>query len=397
MAPILFICHDTGNTNVMLQTAKHLLELNPDEDIKFLVIGAAADLIFSKPENQFLADKVIRLTSWLEEKDLHDFSKINLRPLSDDEMGKVATNLEALKPAAAITGCSSGLEARAPFQIAKLLTTHLPLDANYIYNGDFFQDVATNPFWTCLSEEWIEKLSLMVAFTTAVQQVKDKNEKAMCYLTGSSALDDVLEAKKTPEEIADIRDTLEVKPEQELVFVAGSKFVNDDLKLLNCLAKSIQQHPETAVRMGMHPGTSDAPGYAQKILDWLNEKEIANLKLVVNKKLAAKLPESLSANKYIKIDDISGDKTFPAISAMASSLPSTLSTQTIMRQLPSFCLKKYKARSYMAEFFAQSSEELFQARAKDQQKLDRIELGLPAGRTVEIIGEKLTTASRLRR
>jgi hypothetical protein len=389
MATILFTCHDTGNTNVLFATAKHLLAQNPDADIKFLVIGEAANKIFSKPENQHLADKVIQVTSWLEEK---DFSKLNFRPLSEDEIKIIATNLEALKPAASITGCSCGPTALAPFQIAKLLTTHLPLDANYIYNGDFFQDLTNNPFWTCLSEEWIVKLSLMVAFTTAVQQAKDANENAKCYLAGSSELDKGLEAEISSETIARIRGTLEVKPEQILVFIAGSKFVDDDLKLLNCLVKSIQNHPEAALRMGMHPGTHDAPAYVEKILTWLNEKKIANFKLVVNQAISTKLPEQLRTNEYIKISNISGDETFPAINALASSQPSTMPTQAIMKQLPSFCLEEYKPLSYMAAFFAKSSEALFQAQEKSEQ-LDKIKLGLPAERTVEIISEKLTIAS----
>jgi hypothetical protein len=82
MATKIFVCHDTGNTNVLLAVAKYILEQYPDADITFLVIGEAANKIFSKPENEYLAKKVIRLTSWLEEK---DFSKLTHRRLSKDE------------------------------------------------------------------------------------------------------------------------------------------------------------------------------------------------------------------------------------------------------------------------------------------------------------------------
>jgi hypothetical protein len=391
MTTTILTCHDTGNTNVLLATAKHLLTQNHDADIKFLVIGEAANTIFNKPENAYLASRVIRVTSWLEEK---DFSMFGKRPLTEAEMKIIATNLAALKPVAAITGCSCGPEALAPFQIAKLLTAYLPVDTNYIYNGDFFQDLKNNPFWACLSEEWIVKLSLMVAFTTAVQQAKAMNEKVNCYLTGSSELDKVLEAKTSAEELARIRDTLEVSLTQELIFIAGSKFIDDDLKLLNCLAQSMQKHPGAALRMGMHPGTSDAPAYVEKILGWLDEKKIANFKLVVNEAISLKLTAQLRANEYIKISAISGDQTFPAINALASSQPSTMSTQAVMRQLPSYCLEEYKPLSYMAAFFAPSAEALFQKQEPGKQ-LDKTKVGLPEGRAVEIISDMLTTVSRV--
>jgi hypothetical protein len=384
MTPIVFVCHDTGNTNVLLTAAKSMLQNNADLEIKFLVIGEAANNIFNNKANAHLKEKVIRLTDWIEEK---DFSKLNLRPLTTKETEIVAANLVALNPLSAITGCSCGPQALAPFQVGEILSKIPTIEANIIYNGDFFQDLKNNPFWACLTTDWIEKLSVYVAFVEAMNQVEAFNKSVKRTLAGSSALDNVLEAKEDLNYIASVRTALGVADNQNLVFVSGSKFINDDLKLLEALAESLQNNPEAAVRMGMHPGTSDVPDYVGKLVAWLDKMKIENLRLVVKPAVAAKIPADLLGSTITA--DLSGDEIFPAISAVASSQPSTIPTQAIMRQLPSFCLEEYKPLSYLHAFFAKSSENLFAAPSQ-KTELDKTKLGLPAQRTVEIIEEGLT-------
>ena len=388
MAPTIFVCHDTGNTNVLLNTARSMLEKNPDADIKFFVIGEAANKIFSNAANSHFADKVIRLTDYVNEK---DFSKINLRPLNEDELASVLSNLQQLKPGAVITGCSCGPQALAPFQIAELLTKLPEVEVNIIYNGDFFQDMVNNPFWTSLTQDWIEKVALYLALADAVDQALAVNRAVKCVLAGSTALDNVMEATPAEGLVENVRNALGIQERQELVFISGSKFIKDDLKLLEALSDCLKKYPDTAVRMGMHPGTSDVADYVDQMARWLDERKIANLRLVVRPDVAAKIPEDLKRNAIVA--SLSGDDIFWAASSVASALPSTLPSQAIMRQKPAFCLEEYKLSSYLHGSYASNPELLFAARPA-QGKLDRTKIGLPERKTVEIISEGLTAGRR---
>jgi hypothetical protein len=48
----LLVCHDTGNTRFLLDTANRLLAKDQTQEITFLIVGEAAKSIFSHADNQ---------------------------------------------------------------------------------------------------------------------------------------------------------------------------------------------------------------------------------------------------------------------------------------------------------------------------------------------------------
>jgi hypothetical protein len=395
----MVVCFDTGNTTVLLDTVNELLKRDNTQEITFLVIGEAAKSIFTRENNAVHASRVIYLTDWLPGTTLKEF---NDRKLSDAEVLLVKEKIAELHLDKAITTSSCFPTALAPYQIAEMLTEYLSLDNNFIYNGDFLQDLLNNPLWVSISGDWAVHVSLLVAMAKEQQLVKQINQQLTCYVVGSSAIDKLyVDEKALPKEVAELLQKARAARKEEIkrqlgatdnyvLFISGSKTVEDVLELLQTLDINMIIDKGTTIRMGLHPGTKDMQNYVEQIIDCLKEKKEFPAQLVINKAIKSKLTDlSILDSAHICEVDLSGDDIFTVANAVASSQPSTIVTQGVISGLPAFCLSRY-SNSYLSTFFKQSPAELIQAKTT-KTMLTKREMGLPEERAVDIISDKLST------
>jgi hypothetical protein len=383
--PTLFVCHDTGNTEVLLRTADNMLMENPRQEIIFLLVGEASQKIFADPKNATHKDRIILLSDWLQQPDLKG---LNNRSLDAQEARTVYDELSKLKPSRAITTCSCWLTARVPFQISGMLTSMLQTEENFLYCGDFFEDIADNPYWVLLESEWITDISILLAL--AQQQINSLkiNSSLHIEVVGSTAIDDVLVPSQIPIQLRQDRlAMLDVNEQQPLLFISGSKNIEDDLKLLEALAESLAANPAAAVRIGVHPGTENIEGHIASIVKWLTEREVA-AQIVVSNPVAARISEkSLLDSKYILQADLKGDQVYSVCTSVASAKPATIVSQAALQGKPAYCLEKYRDTSYLQAHLSTSPQALFASR--DAKKLSKSDLGLLETPAPKLIGDIL--------
>jgi hypothetical protein len=398
---ILFICHDTGNTNVLLNTADAMLAENPEQKITFLLVGEAAQKIFAEPKNAAHASRIILLSNWLLQPDLKD---LNNRSLNTLEALTVYTKLRNLKLSRAIITCSCRQTARVPFQISELLTYLLQREQNFLYCGDFFEDLANNPYWILLETKWIKDVSILLALAQQQENSLKKNPALHIEVVGSTALDTILDAKpdlsqhqETPaaflgailnaESRKETLATLGINTLQQLLFISGSKNLDDDLKLLGSLTASLAAYPAAGVRIGVHPGTENIESHITRMVAWLEEREVA-AQIVVTHQVAAKITnKSLLDNQYILQANLNGDQVFAVSTAVASAQPATIVSQAALQGLPAYCLDEYRGTSYLQRYLSNSPQALFTTR--DAKKLTKTDLGLPNVPAAKLIGDIL--------
>lgn len=371
---VLFICHDTGNTNVLLRTANTFLD-NSDEEIKFLIVGSAAKKVFDKHENKKHEKNTILLSTWLEKESLDGLDN---RAFTQDELCIVNEKLSELQISKAITGCPCWETALSPFQIAEEISKILTPETNFIYNGEFLHDVEHNPFWSKINDSWMNKLTLLVAFPEAQKLVLAKNSTARVSVVGNSALDDMFETESDPIQKQHLRAQLNISNEQNLLFISASKFIDDDIALLNSLYQSLKEHPETTIRIGLHPGTANLSGYVEGVLNWLDSHKDISANMIITPTLEEKIAKtnaSLLSHRCIKLLNLTGDQIFTASNSVASPQPTTLATQSIIQNKPTYCLTSYAHLSYVHHFFSATPDVLHQSNAK--RKMNKTDIGLP--------------------
>jgi len=320
------------------------------------------------------------LTNWLKTS----IKDLNERALSDNEKKIVMSELKKLNPEKVVTTCSSFKTAAIPFQIAEMLTKLLSVKNNIFLNLEFFPDME-NIYWAILQNAWAEQITFLLAFAEARTLSLKANPNLTCVIVGSPSLDDVYEAKPDVEKIKGISRKLLVSPEQKLLFISGSKNITDDLKLLDALYDGLKSHPETAIRMGMHPGISNIQNYVSSVLYWLDQHMDAKTQLVVTKYITEKMWDtSILINQHVLPLDLSGDEIFTAADASASVLPSTLAGQAVIENRHSYCLPQYQKGAYLARFFAESPDDLFAARTSLEKK-PKLAIGLPTKNAKDLI------------
>jgi hypothetical protein len=371
---ILFICHDTGNTNVLLRTANIFLA-NSNEPIKFLIVGNAAKKFFDKPENKNHQKNIILLSTWLEKENI---DSLDNRALNQNELSIITKQLTELQVSKAIIGCPCWETALAPFQIAEKLSKILSPENNFLYNGEFLHDVEHNPFWTTINTPWMSDLTLLVAFPEAQRLSIAKNSTAKVCVVGSSALDDMFEAESDPIKVQTLREQLNISLQQNLLFISGSKFIDDDIALLDSLYQSLKNHPETTVRIGLHPGTADITAYVARVLDWFDSHNEFSANVIITPVLKEKITKSNSSlltHRCIKLINLTGDQLFTASDSIASPQPTTLATQGIIQNKPTYCLPTYIHLSYIHKFFSTTPDTLHKSTSR--KNLDKNDVGLP--------------------
>jgi hypothetical protein len=378
----LFICHDTGNTNVLLRTANTFLS-NSNEPIKFLIVGNAAKKIFDKAENKHHQKNTILLSTWLEKENL---DSLDNRSLTQDELSIVTKRLIELQVSKAIIGCPCWETALTPFQIAEKLSKILSPETNFLYNGEFLYDLEHNPFWTKINTPWMSDLTLLVAFPEAQRLSISKNSTAKVSVVGSSALDDMFEAESDPIKKQNIREQLNISTEQHFLFISGSKFIDDDIALLDNLYQSLKEHPEITVQIGLHPGTANISAYVARVLNWLDSHNEVSANVIITPVLEEKIAKSnstLLTHRCIKLINVTGDQLFTASDSIASPQPTTLATQGIIQNKPTYCLPSYVHLSYAHTFFSTSPDTLHKSASK--RKMDKNDIGLPSESAHQLI------------
>jgi hypothetical protein len=381
--PILFVCHDTGNTTVLLDAADSLQAKDPNQKITFLIVGEAAQNIFS---NRLHKPNVILLTDWLPQTTMKELTS---RPLTDAEKTMVLAKLNELNPDKAITTSSCFPQAKIPYQIVEMLTERLVVDNNFIYNGDFFYDLHKNPVWITLPCEWTAHVSFLLAMAEEARRMKAVKSNLACHVVGSSAIDKMLEQQFDAQKIQRTLQELAVTAEQQLLFISGSKEINEDKGLLDELYAKLKGQQTTAIRMGLHPGTQDMQGYVQGILDWLAAHADFSARLIITDNVKKMLTDTaILQNDNLLVVNLGGDAVFPAANAVASALPSTIVTQAILQGKKAYCVSKNVATSYLSRFFATDPATLAVAGA-GQEKPTKTVLGLPNEPAVALIADRL--------
>jgi hypothetical protein len=408
----IVISHDTGNTTVILNSINTLLAKDNNQEVIFLIVGEAAQSIFSQPANESHKDRVIYLNDWLTEplrkrlddKTLSDdeiaqikeeiaaltLKSLTARPLSADELAIVKEKIEEFNPDKAIATSSCFPTALVPYQISELLTEYLALENNFIYNGDFLQDLLNNPFWVSIKGEWATHVSLLVAMAREQALVKELNEQLTCHVVGSSAIDKLYDTQVTADEIKQIKEKLNAQ-DQYLLFISGSKTILEDLELLQALDSGMIVNDKIALRMGVHPGTQDMQTYVSELVGWLKiraDSDLFPVKLVISPAVRKKLTDpSILDPEYVCEVDLKGDDIFPAADAVASAQPTTIATQAIISGKLAYHLPRF-TNSYLPTFFKQLPADLINTNHVGA-KLTKGEVGLPDARAVEVISAKL--------
>lgn len=399
---ILFVCHSMGDTQSLTATARKIV-VKTDEKILFLIIGQAAKTIFEKlPADDLLKQsksvEVVYLSKIFNEEVMRSLEN---KGLDETERLKLKTEfLEKHNISKALIGTPSQLNAYIPFQIAEDIAKHIDPNCGFIFNDYFFKETK-HAYWQTLEQksdqekDWRNRFTWLAPLSKAKEKIIHANSSVSVQVVGHPAIDTAAEQKPQPaEKIAADLKNFQITESQSLLFVSGTKDINDDQALLDELLKTLaqQKNQTLQIRIGIHPGNQDLNTYLSALSETIEKySNVAHsVKMIIPDTFLTRISSELLKNPHFIRANITGDQAAAAAHGVASAVPSTLVNQTAIGGRPAYYHQEDK-ESYLPEnrlYVGKKNLPLFFERvmAKNQQRpIGKQELELPEKEAAEIM------------
>jgi hypothetical protein len=220
-------------------------------------------------------------------------------------------------------------------------------------------------------------LQWAVPLTSAVEDFAQYGIKTI-HVTGHLSIDNAFAPHALAASNTDaIKETLQVN--KGFTFVSSStQPVGTDVAFLRCFFEALTLHPETQVRLGLHPGIQDLDVYLHEILKVYGEyPQIHNqFKIILPKNLMdrIKTPElSIDDQRFqpafLRVN-VTGTEAAMAADKVAQVVPGALLNQAVLEGKPAY---SHSGKSYLG-FFATSLESFFKAMRHPLPNLEDLKL-----------------------
>jgi hypothetical protein len=343
MMPTLFVCHSVGDTNAIMAAAKAFLKKAPeDEALKFLLIGKAAEEKFrALPPGDLFNDiarvELIYLSRIVGPDRAAALENGELIP---EELGLISAQLGEINKA--LIGTPSQNNCIVPFQVAGLLADRL--EHGCIYNDYLFEEKA-HAYWGVVAKEddrWLKKYTWLLPLPGATELVHSLNPALRAESIGHPSIDSAITAPTDSALISRTRGELEIAEAQALLFISGTKDLDDDQALLWELYHAIAsdaKYKNIVIRIGLHPGAPDLSSYVESLQAQIPEGLRDRVKLVITPKVEGACAEGVIRRELCISKGISGDNAANAANAVACSVPATLVNSAALQGKPGFYLQ----------------------------------------------------------
>ena len=256
-----------------------------------------------------------------------------------------------------------------PFQIAQHLRIPYTIVYEYMFKllqhklWDYVDELATNPF-----------CSFAVSLPHAADDIKKYNANAKINLIGHLSIDHALKKATINQKI---KETLEVNPQEDFIFLAGSSMPDqaDNEFLQAFLSAYATQNTRPPLRFGVHPGIGNVSHYLESMLAiCAKHKEIsANIKFIlpadIHKKLSGKTRSRLLLPSSLP------NRTIAQLAAkIAQVVPGALLNEAIVQGKPGY-IHDSSAQPYLPNAWFEQDVAAF-LRGVQQAPHSRKELGL---------------------
>lgn len=393
---VLLVCHSVGDTSVIEQVVERAKTLS-QEKIYILPVGQVAELRLLRGVQ---GAEVLNLSDWL---GLSTLETIENGSLTSAMLETIRGKLCQLNIERALIGTPSLNDAKAPFQIAELIADQLKVAL--VYNDYLFRE-EEHTFWNEVRREaaWNARFNFLMPLPKASALVTATNPSLKVETVGHPSLDDAIRipeptgaasaAAEDASKTSSVRTALEVADDQSLLFISGSKSVEDDLALLQDLLETLKadpSHANTQVRIGIHPGAPELQTYVDRLLGELGNETwssvSANVRLIITDRLSDRLELAAAAPKFLLRKNISGDEAAREADGVAGPMPATLLTKTTVDGRPAYFHQN--KTPYIDGALSGARQlglfcEQVAARHKEPAK-DREALGVPKDKAVERI------------
>lgn len=413
---ILFVCHSVGDSDVIRKTAEKM-RTTTDEKIYFLTVGQTAENLFKSlvEKDEFIKKSTYYLSDILK---LNKEEKLSIEnsALTVEQLMQTQKFLDSLSVNKALIGTPSQIDATAPFQIAEYLADKL--DIGCIYN-DYLYKEKEHSYWKLLAkkEEWQSKYRWLLPLPKTAEELKNTNSDLKFEVVGHPSIDAVVQQNKisidikqtdellqlqnkTNEEKKQTRELLQVKQSQSLLFISGTKNIEDDKALLNDLLQVMsERNINIEIRLGIHPGALDMPSYVEglsKVIRSYSNTSVAQcVKLIITDKVAAQLKlTEIDSSLYLKVNK-NGDEIANCSDAVACAVPATLVNKAAMEGKPAYYHQSDKmpylpedrlfvGEKNLASFFEKSLQK------KTPEPISKEQLELPKEEAIEIMAKLIS-------
>jgi hypothetical protein len=374
----LFVCHSAGDTDALLTTYNHMSQDDKDQ-VSFLAMGNVA---YNKLYQKGLAFHYLH-----DQIDTDTASDTEIMELTQEQVAELLQNLDPDQTIdQALIGTPSNPQARSSWQVAKTLSSQLKYGA--VYNDYLFLDPQHVFFDELKSQnQWLHNYTWFAPVAKAKRQFEQANGSLSIKTAGHWALEDVLNTPTQANSHNQTRQALHVSCEQGLLFISGTKNIEQDRQLMEALLQTLQsgQYRDIQVRIGIHPGVSNVQDYLDEMNQCLAEYSQVKeqIQLVVPQRLVDS--KGLDMSRYHESDyclaDVSGDQAAQAADGVACAVAATLPNKSATQGKPAYYHEDYEPYLPKDRLFSGSTNLPFflqKVQNKHKQKpLSREDLDIP--------------------
>lgn len=337
----LFVCHSTGDTNVILDVARELLS-NSHDSITILVVGQAAkrkleslnegdSLKKSERVNITYLSKIIGEQEMLKSED---------DKLSEKQLSLLSEAINKMKISKALIGTPSKNNAQIPFQIAAFIAEHL--EVGVIFNDYLFKE-QKHIYWNTLTQndKWQHTYTWCVPLLSTQKELEHTNKDVKSAVVGHPSIEACINTPEQNNSIDAIRKQLGINDETALLFISGTKDLKADQSLLEEIfqARNETENKNIQIRFGLHPGINDLDAYMKELTNHV-EQDAAELgqyfKFIITDKLLPRVNLKDINDSLICKADVNGDNGAAAADGVACSVPATLATKSAITGKPAY-------------------------------------------------------------
>lgn len=259
-----------------------------------------------------------------------------------------------------------------PFQIANNLAIPCTIAYEYMFKP---QD---HTMWNYIDELAAkDKCDFAVPLITAKDDILAKNSNAKVQEIGHLSIDRAQETNFINSQ--SVREALSVNTEKEFIFISGTtQPTKTDNTFLNALLGEIAtgKYPHLQLRMGLHPGVSDADEYLQALIKTCENypDTKAQFKIIITKQFKNKLKSTSLLNDFILEAEVAGAEAAQAADRVAQAVPGALLNEAALKGKPSYFHDQSAIPYLPREWFSNNLAAFFTD--KSQRSHSREELGL---------------------
>lgn len=370
-APLAFFVSSAGDTDLALATIDKLNQLNPDRSL-FLI--PLTDTAAKRTEK--VADYIYRHT--LEE--ISGQSEIlKGKNISGVALDKIKAFIDENNIHHAYVGVPSAIDDESALQVTK----HIDISCTLVY--EFMFKPENHVLWQYLAQFGEKKnINFAVPLAPASDDIKKILPKAKTEAVGHLSIDRALTLDTaTEQQIADVKKSLHLDPDDALAFVSGTtQPTNVDIEFIAALLETLNSthYPNLHVRFGIHPGIKDecVNDYFLQLLKVCKcyPKTNAQFKIILTPTFKQRLNINFTPEDefFIVHSSVSGADAAKAADKLAQAVPGALLNESAIKGKPSYFHLKNNSPYLPSAFFEQTIPAFLSAQKQAPQTLDRLQL-----------------------